>query len=164
MTAAVEQIVTEFQRLEIFLLQSGEFEKWLGLVSPEIRYVMPIAENVDPRMRSAPTAGMVWCNDDFGSLSIKVRRIQSGSAIGHTTPVRLRYVVQNFSLERTSEQTIAVQSNVLIHKSQSDGGSFFVAGREDELVLRDDRWLLGSRVIHLDHTVRGVHTHQDVFF
>lgn len=163
MTNEVEQIVNEFQRSEISLLQSEKYGKWLELLSPDIRYIMPITENV----RGEPanqTRGMVWCDDDFRSLSIKVRRMESGLAVGHTTPVRLRYFVQNLRFHREADRAIYVTSNLLIHKSQSDAAALFAAGREDELVRIDERWVLQSRLIHLDQTVRGIHTHQDVFF
>lgn len=163
--AEAREIVATFQSREIVLLQGGDFEAWLAMMSPDVSYRMPVTLNTTSRKDAASGAGMVWYDDTYRTLKLRVTRLLTGLGIEETLPGRTRYFVQNLEITPVADSQIVVSSNLLVHRTRRDfQTALFSASRDDELALRDGKWLLASRTIVLDHTLRGPVSHQGIFF
>ncbi len=63
----------------------GQFREWLGLLDPDIRYVVPVRTT---REDSAGWVGAIahW-NDDYTGLEMRVLRGRDGFLVGRVTSV-----------------------------------------------------------------------------
>ena len=134
-------------------LDDNCMEDWLGLLSPDIRYEVPI--RLTKRRGENPIAPHGWhMNEDFGSLKMRVARLGTKSAWGEDPPTRTRRRVSNLRCTATDTETIDVTSNVLVYYGRGDVSDHTVLAAERIDVLRrtSDGLHLSKRVVLLSHT------------
>ena len=142
-----------------FLVQEAQclddncMEDWLELLSPDIRYEVPI--RLTKRRGEDPITPHGWhMKEDFGSLKMRVARLGTKSAWGEDPPTRTRRLVSNLRCTSADAGAIEVVSNVLIYYGRGDVSDHTVLAAERRDVLRrtDDGLRLAKRVVLLSHT------------
>lgn len=157
----------EFLMREAELLDDLEERRWLDeMVSPDVLYQLPLRQTVERSRGNGIAEGMYHLNEDYGSLSSKVRRNETAYAWAEDPPSRVRHFVTNVRV-RPGEgaNEIAVRSNILIYRTRQDQVTPQLLSGERHDVLRDEGkgLRLLRRNVVLDLTVIGTHN-LSIFF
>lgn len=146
--------VTAFLHHEAELLDNYRFAEWLGLLSPEIEYRMPV------RTTQFLTDGMGFHDFEFfsenlDSLTTRVRRLETEFAWAEVPPSRSRHFISNVIVEDPEDGSgLEVRSNFLVTRTRQDlGYQMFTGVRQDVLMDNEDSFTLVRRTILVDQTV-----------
>ncbi len=164
-TSEVEQFL--FREAEV--LDENRLREWLGLLTEDVRYQVPIRiakeQGAQPGITGVAPDGF-HLDEDYSSLEMRVERIETGFAWAEDPPSRIRHFVANVRSEPSSEreEEVAVRSNVLVYRSRWDRPHHDLLSAERRDVLRavEGDWKLARRVVILDST--SVPTHNISFF
>ena len=146
----------EFLYYEADLLDTGRFLEWLDLLTPDIRYLMPVRLNRGGGEGAEQAGGSEIFRDDRASLEVRVRRLGTNHAWSESPPSRTRHFVTNVRVFATPEpHELAVTSSVLVYRSRSNrrDTDLFSGVREDVLRQGEPGWQLAQRTILLDQSV-----------
>jgi len=142
--------------MEAELLDSGKFEDWLTLLTPDIAYRMPA--RLTTRRRDVPGFSKTTYifDDNLDSLKVRVARFGTNFAWAEDPPSRTRHFIANvqvFAADRPEE--LDVHENLLLYRIRSDQGSpdLFSGVRQDRLRLINGSLMLAQRTILLDQTL-----------
>ncbi len=141
---------------EAYLLDSQEYEAWLGLLAEDIHYYMPVKVTTALGAGYDTAPGMAHFDENWYSLSRRVARFATQHAWTEDPPSRLRHYVTNvrtFATDKPDE--LIVDSAVLLFRSRGDvrESALVSAGREDLLRRSDNGWKLARRLIAVDESV-----------
>lgn len=141
---------------EAHLLDTSQFEAWLALMHPAIRYRMPVRVTASKAIDESTVQTMDHFNEDLYSLRKRVERFATAHAWTEDPQSRLRHHVSNvrtFAGDRPDE--LAVESALLLYRSRGDRNppSMLSAGRRDTLRITDDGLRLVGREIEVDESV-----------
>lgn len=144
--------VDELLYHEAYLLDCGLFHEWLELLAPDVRYWAPVRAEVSrAQEREDEATRLPLLDETKTSLTLRVRRLDTGFAWVEQPPTRTRRFISNITSREDEGGLLHVRSNVLVFRSRSfTDESIMVGGREDRW-SRTDRWLLKERKILLDH-------------
>ncbi|MFK7895141.1 MAG: aromatic-ring-hydroxylating dioxygenase subunit beta [Myxococcota bacterium] len=151
-------------------LDGREFQKWLGLCAPEIRYVVPGRGNplVDNRLRGQEemisvereleghsSDGLPIRDETFAYLAVRVERAYKPNSWAENPPARTRRIVGNIEIMESSATQVSVVSAFHLHWSRPGNPNYLYAGqRRDQLTRVEDapagEWRLLSREVVLD--------------
>ncbi len=150
--------IQAFLFLEARLLDDEKFREWLGLLTEDIHYWLPIRENRfrnDRRPEPTPENSASVYNDRYEDLDHRVARFETGLAWIEDPPARIRRLVSNVEAEYSdTEDELAVYSNILLYRNRrQDEEAWFVAARRDRLRLVNGSWRLARRHILFDQHV-----------
>lgn len=167
--AAVASGVEQFLFHEAELLDENRLREWLGLLTEDVRYQVPIRiakeQGGEPGITGVASDGF-HLDEDYSSLEMRVERVETGFAWAEDPPSRLRHLVTNVRSRPLSEREdeLAVRSNVLVYRSRWDRPDHDLLSAERRDVLRqvDGDWKLARRFVVLDST--AVPTHNLSFF
>lgn len=143
-----------FLNEEAAILDSQRWERWLDLLHPEIRYVMPVRVTV--AAGEVDELDMAHFDEDHYSLHKRVERLRSGHAWTEDPPSRTRHLVTNVRTHATAVDTeLDVESTVLLFRSRGDTRppELVCAQRHDRLVQVGERWVLRERRLVVDESV-----------
>jgi len=150
--------IVEFFYREAALLDKGRFREWLGLLTEDIDYRMPVRTT---RMRAAGqgySEDMDFLIEDMASLKMRIRRMETEFAWAEDPPSRTRHLITNILAEAgEGEHEAQAISYFLVYRSHGDISTpdLFSGVREDVLREEDNEWRLARRKILVDHTVMG---------
>jgi len=149
------QRATQFLVEEAHLLDTSQFEAWLELLDPGIRYRMPVRVTAMKGADEAELSTMHHFDEDLYSLRKRVERFQTDTAWTEDPQSRLRHHVSNVRTFVRSEDELVVESAVLLYRSRGDrtAPSMLSAGRTDVLVATVDGLNLRTRDIVIDESV-----------
>lgn len=147
---------------EAHLLDSQQFEAWLGLLAEDIRYVMPVRVTAAKGADEASLATVDHFDEDLYSLRKRVERLATEHAWTEDPPSRVRHHVGNvrtFAIggadgtEGTEE--LRVESALLLFRSRGDdrAPAIVSAGRVDTLRPSPGGLRLARRHIQIDEAV-----------
>ena len=150
----VEQLLYREARL----LDSGRFHEWLELFTDDVRYWVPIRESVMGNPAGIPSESEMAAphiDDDKASLTLRVKRLDTGMAWAELPPSRIRHFITNVEVEiDPSSDEITAFSNFLIYQGRRESSEYMFSGRrEDSLRRVDAEWRIWRRKVVLDHTV-----------
>src|SRR5215208_5733840 len=105
---------------EAALLDQRRFEEWLQFLTEDVVYQAPVRMT---RERGKPDISdeMFHFDDNYGSLRLRVERINTNFAWAEDPPSRTRHVVSNvqvFATEREDE--VEVRSGLLVYRNRGD--------------------------------------------
>lgn len=152
----------QFLLYEAELLDNGRFQDWLGLLSDDIEYKIPIRTT---RARGATTefSDESWhTKDNRGSLEMRIARIYTDYNWAEEPASRTRHFLTNFRLQSVEEEgddlEAVLKTNLLVFRSRFDDPSHqLVSGeRLDTLRKTNGKWKLAKRMVYLDHTTMAV--------
>ena len=152
--------ILDFLYREAELLDEGRYREWLGLLTDDIRYQVPIRfakeRGAGPTAITGVATSMFHLDEDHDSLELRVDRLETGFAWAEEPPSRIRHFVSNVRAEPIDGRSdeVAVRSNVLVYRSRWDrpGHDLLSGERHDVLRRVDGDWRLASRRVILDNT------------
>jgi 3-phenylpropionate/cinnamic acid dioxygenase small subunit len=151
--------ITEFLSREAELLDTGRLREWLGLLTDDVRYQVPIRitkEQGGQGAMSGVIENMFHLDEDRTSLEMRVERLETGFAWAEDPPSRIRHFVSNVRVDILPERQgeAVVRSNVLIYRSRWDKPAYDLLSAERQDLFRqvNASWKLARRKVILDNT------------
>jgi 3-phenylpropionate/cinnamic acid dioxygenase small subunit len=142
---------------EAQLLDSGQFEDWLALLTEDIHYIVPIRLTRERGGGSDVHRGAPYFQDDMGTLQMRVQRLKTEFAWAEDPPSRTRRFVTNVR-PRLVGETVEIRSYLLLYRSRGDDTNVELISAERHDVLR--RTAAGLRLcqreVLLDQATLGV--------
>jgi 3-phenylpropionate/cinnamic acid dioxygenase small subunit len=155
---AGESLVREAQYFlarEAWLLDHEEFDRWLELLDPRIRYFAPVRSSVrrDSTEPSDVAGHLAHFDDTIQTLTMRVARLKTGQAWSEDPRSRIRRFLSAVVLLGRDGDDPIIGSNILIHREGADQQSHsFSAYREDRFCRNSEQTLsLKERTIWIDH-------------
>lgn len=139
---------------EAEMLDANRVREWLGLLTPDIDYRLPIRVTRERDGGSEFSSSGYHILEDYDSLAARVDRLDTDFAWAEDPPSRTRRIVSNIRVTVADDSLHHVKSNFLIFRSRLDSTSYelLLGERHDQLIRDGDRLRLKRRVILLDHT------------
>lgn len=152
--------VEEFLFAEARALDERRYRNWLEMFDESCTYWAPTRSNRWPResrFEIASDTGAAIFDEDFESLSVRVRRLESDRAWVEYPASRTRHLVTNVTAEATDEPDVVIaRSSFMLYVSRREvDEQHFFGARVDRLVRKEDAdhgWLILRREIYLDHS------------
>jgi len=150
----LEREAKHFLVREAELLDHRELDAWLDLIADDISYYMPRRLMRENTTNVFSDEGYYF-DEDYGSLRARVERFDSEYAWAERPPTRTERYVTNVLVTDHDEETVDVESNLLVYLSRGDSEAhdFYSAKRLDTLRRRDDGFELADRTILLNQTI-----------
>lgn len=154
--------VCGFYYHEAELLDTYRFAEWLTLFTPDIEYRMPV------RTTQFLTAGegfqeFEFFNETIGSLTTRVKRLETEFAWAEVPPSRTRHFVSNVIVEE-DEDGLDARTCFMVTRTRADlDYQTFTGARHDRLLPAGDGFAIQRRKILVDQTVITA-TNLSVFF
>jgi 3-phenylpropionate/cinnamic acid dioxygenase small subunit len=144
---------------EAGLLDAGDYQGWLGLLCADITYRAPVRSTRYGRASDEFSRTSFHFDEDFFSLSMRVKRLYTKFAWAEDPPSRSRHFVSNISVagpEASGE--LRVTSALLLYRSRLDeaAGETLTGERRDVLRYTGSGLKLAGREILLDQTTLPV--------
>lgn len=150
------QAAAQFLVEEAHLLDTAQFEAWLDLLDPAIRYRMPVRVTGVKAANEADLQTMDHFDEDLYSLRKRVERFATSHAWTEDPQSRLRHHISNVRCFATDDENqLIVESAVLLYRSRGDRTppSLLSAGRVDQLVSTTSGLRLVERLVEIDESV-----------
>lgn len=146
--------VRSFHAREAAALQAADYDTWLAMLAPDIRYRVPVVcVSEDVRLTEAGPRELAHYDDNLETLKIRVARMRSRMAWTEIPPSRVRYFVEPLSI-RPEGDDIVVASNFMVYQSRLQREeNWYVGKREDRLRRTGAGLVLAERVAVIDRTV-----------
>jgi 3-phenylpropionate/cinnamic acid dioxygenase small subunit len=146
----------EFLFAEAELLDTGQIDAWLQVLTDDIVYHMPA--RLSTRRRDDPgfSSQTDIFADNKASLTVRANRLHTSFAWAEDPPSRTRHFVSNVRVYETAgPDEIEVRSSLLLYRTRSDQAQpdLFSGERRDLLRRVAGAWRLARRTILLDQTV-----------
>jgi len=150
--------ITQFYTREARYLDDLEFDKWIGLMAKDLRYWMPIVSNRIGRgigSELTERGHLAHFEDDFESMSNRVKRLATGRAWAETPPGRTNHMVSNVEVTGQDDDMVQVTSKFLIYRSHMETDQEIFSGTRKDSLRADAEttWKIADRTILLDHAV-----------
>jgi 3-phenylpropionate/cinnamic acid dioxygenase small subunit len=151
-----------FRSIEAFLfrearlLEQDRLEDWLECVADDIRYRMPVRENVQPRATVlAGGESFALFDDDKASLRLRVSRVRTGLAHAEVPPsVTQRLITNVMAAPASTAGHFEVGSNFMVYQERrGKHGVTFFGHRDDILRKSGDGFVIVERRILLAQAV-----------
>jgi 3-phenylpropionate/cinnamic acid dioxygenase small subunit len=147
--------IREFLHREAELMDNGQWEAWLELLTEDVRYRMPLRITRYDSAGGSIEQGMSHLDEDRATLTMRVRRLRTDSAWAEDPPSRTRHFISNLRVESGPHaDEVVAKSNVLLYRSRGDVPTYDLlsAERHDRLRKVDGGWRLAERTVYLDHS------------
>jgi 3-phenylpropionate/cinnamic acid dioxygenase small subunit len=150
--------IAEFLEDEAHLLDSGKLLEWLGLMSPELRYQMPVRSTRDLVDGSEFSDGMFHFDETILTLGIKATRLAATmSAWAEKPPSRTRRHLSGIRMFKTDENEYEVTSSLLLLRNRYQEPFYeIISARRVDIIRRQDGGLkIAKRLIYSDQATLG---------
>ncbi|MFT7651825.1 MAG: 3-phenylpropionate/cinnamic acid dioxygenase small subunit [Limisphaerales bacterium] len=148
---------SEFLYHEAELLDDRRLDEWLGLLTEDIHYWMPIRRTTQAKevhLEFTKPGGMAFFDDDFGTLTLRVQRLSVGRAWAEDPPSRTRHLITNVQIAEFNGEEMTVKSNFQLYRTRLNSEEDSWIGRREDVLRRVDGGLkLARRHIFLEQTV-----------
>ena len=150
--------IEDFLYAEADLLDEREFERWLDLLTDDVRYFMPMRKNLEFRDRDRDITGdddVAWMDDDKETLTKRVKQIMTGIHWAEEPLSRVSHLVSNIRLAgQIDADNLVVKSHFIVHRNRLETETDFIAGRREDVLRRVNGELkIASRKIIIDQAV-----------
>jgi 3-phenylpropionate/cinnamic acid dioxygenase small subunit len=155
-TSEAHQLAHQFLVEEAHLLDTLAFDAWLGLLTEDVRYVMPVRVTAARGTDEASVATIDHFAEDLFSLRKRVARFATDHAWTEDPPSRLRHHLSNVrTFSGPGDGELTVESPVLLFRSRGDDrtAEMLSAGRRDVLRATPDGYRLARRTVTVDESV-----------
>jgi phthalate 3,4-dioxygenase subunit beta len=140
---------------EAAILDAGAWATWLGLLTDDVRYVMPV------RVTTVHDTGYDWRSDmahfdeDRYAIEKRVQRLLTEHAWTEDPPSRTRHLVTNIRTFAAEHGAVRVESTVLLFRSRGDDreAEYVCALRRDVLRPLAGGYQLAERRITVEEAV-----------
>ena len=137
---------------EAALLDAADYPGWLGLLTEDIRYLMPVRVTTARGAPASTRTGMGHFDEDMYALRKRVQRLATDHAWTEDPPSRTRHFVTNVRTFRAAPDELRVESALLLFRSRGDTreADLISAGRTDLLRETESGLRLASSEITVD--------------
>ncbi len=150
--------IEEFLYQEAELLDSGRFQDWLGLMTDDILYQMPVRLTRERGQGEDASLDMQFFWEDRATLGLRVQRLKTEFAWAEDPPSRTRHFVTNVRVRPADiPDELDVRSYLLIYRNRGDTAQYdLISGeRQDRLRRVAGAWKLAKRSFFVDQAVLG---------
>jgi phthalate 3,4-dioxygenase beta subunit len=148
--------VVDWLYAEADVLDRRDLRAWLGLLTEDIRYVVPVRVTTAHTLDGSALADMAHFDEDRYSLHKRVERFETEHAWAEDPPSRTRHFITNVRcFEAANADELAVESNLLLFRSRGDVREpDLLSGRRNDTLRRTpDGLRLARREVVLDESV-----------
>lgn len=151
--------IQNFLFREANLLDEGRFDEWLDLLTEDARYVMPVRRNLEAAANapSKPADSAVFSlfDDDKPSLTLRIRRVETGYAHAEVPLSTVQRVVSNIRIEAgASAGEVVAHSNFIAYQERRGRHTAtFFGKRRDRLRRENGTWKIAHRHVELAQTI-----------
>lgn len=157
-----EQMLTQYQVEKFYndeaaLLDEHRYSEWIKLFTDDVHYFMPLRRTMPRRQlhkEFTQPGEMAFFDDNLDMLSMRVRKLDTGTAWAEDPPSRTRHLITNVRIVEDTGAEVTVQSNFLLYRTRlKDDIDQWVGRREDVLRREGSGFAIAKRFIYLDQTV-----------
>jgi len=147
--------VTTFLVDEAEVLDRGAYRDWLGYLTEDIDYRMPVRVTAAHTLANSFLEDMDHFREDRYSLEKRVERFETDHAWTEDPPSRTRRFVTNIRVWATDDGGLLAKSYLLLFRSRGDvrQPDWVSAERADVLRRADDGLRIAQRLIVVDESV-----------
>lgn len=148
--------VLDFVYRESEALDERRHEDWLGMLTPDIHYVMPVRVTTAHSLEDTAMTDMAHLDEDLYSLNKRVQRFATEHAWAEDPPSRTRRFITNVrAWEGDTPDELLVRSNLMLFRSRGDIHDHdLLSAVRDDLLRRDgDVLKLARRRVLVDESV-----------
>jgi 3-phenylpropionate/cinnamic acid dioxygenase small subunit len=145
--------VQRFLYREAELLDAGRFDEWLGLLTTDITYRMPVTLTRERSDLPVYASDMEIMSESIQSLRFRLDRLKTEFAWAEDPPSRTRHMVTNVIVTPGADDAEVYARScfcVFWSRGTAPRGELFIGRREDRLVKVDGEWRLAARELFLD--------------
>lgn len=147
----------QFYIREAWLLDDRKFRDWLDLFTDDAFYFMPRRRNVqrkDLERELSEVGDLAIFEDDKTYLTMRVDRLDTGTAWAEDPPSRTRHLVGNLVVDPLSNGEVKAKTAFILYRSHHETDeNIFAGSREDTLRQVGGQWKIAQRIIVLDANV-----------
>lgn len=149
--------ITQFLHREARLLDDEKYEEWLGLMTEDLHYFMPVpvATYRRDRRRQPEIARAAHFDDNLFGMRRRVTRFQHETAWAEDPPTRCVRIIAGVEVETTSNANeYKVHSTFTNCRGRNDTDEDILYGRREDLLREVDGSLrIARRHIRITQTV-----------
>lgn len=149
--------VERFLYDEAALLDTKQFDKWLGLFAEDVHYFMPLRRTRSRReldQEFTKPGEMAWFDDNKMALEGRVKKLATGTAWAEDPPSRTRHLVTNVRVVADNGSEVNVESNFHLYRTRlKSEEQSWIGSRQDTLRRAEGSFLIAKRTILLEQTV-----------
>src|SRR6516164_4325419 len=161
--ALLKQEIEDFLYREADLLDERLYDEWLGLLTDDVRYWMPILRivKVDDLEREFTREGhdISWFDEGKDTLTRRVRQIQTGIHWAEEPVSRISHLISNVQLVEINPPAaepaeVSVRCRFLVYRNRVETETDILVGKREDLLRRVGAdWQIARRRILLDQNV-----------
>ena len=136
---------------EARMLDGRQYQKWLLLCDPEIRYIVPGRSNplvdnskrdhedmisIEHELEGRESDGLPIRDESLPYLMLRVQRSFKANAWAENPPARTRRIVGNVEILGTEGDRLSVVSAFHLHWARPGSASFLYAGQRRDVLSR----------------------------
>lgn len=154
-TVDTRRLCEDFLYHEARLLDDRRVSEWFDLVTDDIDYRVPVRTTRERSAENEFSDHAYHLKEDYGSLRVRIDRLENDFAWSENPPSRTRRFVSNVTVMDDTGEDLDVRNNLLIHRAHDDETTpdLLSAERRDTLRRTDNGVRLAARTVLLDHTV-----------
>ena len=154
--------IEDFYALEADLLDERRFDEWLDLLHPDIRYRIPMSQNVHSRDAAAEfltdDLAVCWMDEGKRTLTQRVEQFKTGLHWAEEPMSRTCHLYSNTrvldSNEDNGARRVKVKTRFLVYRNRLQSEVDLLVGkRVDDLLADGPSWKILTRTVYLDQTV-----------
>jgi 3-phenylpropionate/cinnamic acid dioxygenase small subunit len=155
--------IEDFYAREADLLDERRFDEWLDLLHPDIRYRIPMSQNVHSKDAAAEfltdDLAVCWMDEGKRTLTQRVEQLKTGLHWAEEPMSRTCHIYSNTrvldSREETGTRRVKAKTRFLVYRNRLQSEVDLLVGkRVDELIAHaDSGWKVVARTVYLDQTV-----------
>lgn len=156
-TPEVQRDIEKLLYEEARLLDNWKLHEWLELLTEDVRYWMPVRENLPAAEEPVELDELAFnlYDEDHAALLLRVRRLDTGMAHVEEPRSITRHLISNVLVRDGERQDeVITESNFLVMQlRRKQHESYFTGTREDVLRRVNGAWKIARRKIMLDQMV-----------
>lgn len=136
---------------EARMLDGREYQKWLALCAPEIRFIIPSRTNplvdnslrgteemisVERELEGRESEGLPIRDETLPYLMLRVDRAFKPNSWAENPPARTRRIVGNIEIIGTEGDTLSIVSAFHLHWTRPGSASYLYAGQRRDVLVR----------------------------
>ncbi len=154
--------IMQFYAAEADLLDERRFTEWLALLTPDIRYWMPLNRNVrygETDQLSRERQDVAWFDEGLETLSQRVAQLATGIHWAEEPQSRTSHLITNLRIlsatpSMADATELETKCRFLIYRNRLQDEVDILAGkRRDTLRRAESGWMIARREITLDQNV-----------
>ncbi len=169
-TPEQQRSLERFYHYEARLLDSRQYQQWLALLSPDIRYTMPARVNVQINNRDRGSEQMLAIENElerpdsngcpireegYIHLMLRAERAFKINSWSENPPARTRRLIANVELMEEVDNSLRVYSNFHMYYARPGSENFIYSGQRRD-VLRpgegEGNFVLAQREVIMDYS------------